>query len=155
MMKKYALFALLLLSIGLTFCKKKSNKGPAASGGPSLDSIYMHATVNGTPWRADTAAGYSVTGSANNYQTGISITATQKSTASQVVLYITNYGGVGTYNIDPPSVTATYYVGNKRYYASSGQIIITNTPQYFVQGTYSFVADSINITGGTFTVIEH
>lgn len=154
-MKKYVLFTLLLLSIGLTFCKKKSNKAQGGSNGPTLDSTFMHATVNGTPWRADTVVGYSVTGSANNYETGISITATQKSTISQVVLYITNYGGVGTYNIDPPSVTATYYVGNKRYYASTGQIIITNTPQYFVQGTYNFVADSINITNGNFTVIEH
>src|SRR6185312_13613456 len=100
-MNKYTLFTLLLLGISLSFCKEP---GGFALGGPSgkPDSTYMRAIVNGNFWYADTAFGSIYSDTVYGNDTSVTIIAIQDSTASQIVLYIANYHGVGTYDVNPP-----------------------------------------------------
>jgi hypothetical protein len=82
------------------------------------------------------------------------VTATRKAgdSVTTIVFNITNFIGNRTYTIDAPAVNASWYVGGIRHYAGSGSIVVTSSSAQSVSGTFTFTADSIAVTGGTFTV---
>jgi len=117
--------------------------------------VSMNALINGRTWQTDSAFGSYVRHSGNDSGvTNLMITATRKKndSISTIVFNITSYTGRNTYTINPPINTATYYFGNSRHYATSGQIIITNDTGVALIGSFHFVADSINVANGAFNV---
>ena len=144
----------------VTFAACKKSKGPAngKSEQPNnnLDSLVsMSAFINGHAWQTDSAFGSYVRHSGNDSGiSNITITATRKKndSTSTIVFNITNFSGINTYTINPPINTATYYFGNTRYYATSGEIIVTNDSGSSLIGTFHFIADTISATNGTFNV---
>lgn len=145
--KKYVLLAVVAM-VWFASCKK-SHINPGGKSVTVPDSSYLSITVNGTGWQTDSATVFNLN-TADSGKYNLLITA-EKNTAPRATLtmYITNYTGAATYSINPPFVSATYVVGNTRYYAGSGQIDITRDSS-IMQGTFSFTADSLTVTNGTF-----
>ena len=115
----------------------------------------MNATINGKNWKADSAFGYYINYSGNDSGViNLEIIATQSNndTLSTIIFNITNYTGPNTYPINPPVNTATYYLGNNRFYADSGVITVTADTAYAITGTFHFTVDTFRITNGTFNV---
>lgn len=139
-------------------CKKA--KGPAnaksVQQNNNLDSLVsMSAMINGMFWQTDSAFGSYVQHSDNDSGVvDLMITATRikNDSISTIVFNISNYDGERIYSINPPENTATFYVGNVRHYARSGQITVTSDTGYSIIGTFSFVADSFRIDNGAFNV---
>jgi len=156
-MKRFPVFIGLSLCMLIAACGKKSGYPATPSVQPvSNDSLVsMAATVNGSAWQTDSAFGYTVHTSTNDSGVvNLMITATRKSggDTSTILLYISNFTGPNTYNIDPPINTAAYYNKTNRHFASSGQIVVVSDTPYAIIGTYNFVADSITVTAGSFNV---
>ena len=157
-MKRLAVIIPLILFISFAACKK--SKGPANGNSVqpnnNLDSLVsMSATINGHLWQTDSAFGSYVQHSNNDSGiTNLMITATRKKndSISTIVFNITNFSGINTYTINPPIITATYYLGNMRHYATSGIIVVTNDSGSSLLGTFHFIADTISVTNGTFNV---
>ena len=142
-MIKTRLLPLLFVFIAFAACKKSST-----SSGPGFT-----ATINGNSWSATTYAAVIQT----NISTGahaISITGASTSPGSikSINLHLENYTGTtGTLAItNSGDYEATYGSGSQVNYATSGSVSITNTTGG-VSGTFSFVADSMNVTSGSFT----
>jgi hypothetical protein len=157
-MKRIFFVIPVILFISFAACKK--NRGPADGNSVQpnnhLDSmVSMSATINGQAWQTDSAFGSYVQQSGNDSGVvNLMITATREKngSASTILFNITNFSGPTTYTINPPVNTATYYQGNTRYYATSGQIVVTNDTGVAIIGTFNFVADTVTITNGVFNV---
>jgi hypothetical protein len=125
----------------------------------NLDTLVsMYALINKQAWRTDSAFGYLVHTSTNDSgKQNLTITATQTDNAgvaSTIVLNITNYSGPGTFEVNPPLYSASFYWNNMRHQAKSGQIVITESSPYGMIGTFYFAADTFNILNGTFNVAQ-
>ena len=157
-MKRLFFIIPLALCFAIPACKKAAGPADGNSVQPNnnLDStIAMNAVINGRNWAADSAFGYYVKFSGNDSGVvNLEITGTQmlNDTPTTITFNITNYTGPATYTINPPTNTATYYVGNFRNYALSGVLIIASDTAYSLRGTYHFIANTDTITGGTFNV---
>ncbi len=139
-------------------CKKA--KGPAngksVQQNNNLDStVHISAYVNGVSWVTDSAFGYSVKYSGNDSGfTNLMITATNyaNNPITSMNFAITNFNGAGDYPINPPINTITYYVGTRRHFATTGMISVSAGTLYALRGTFSFTADTIDVTSGVFDV---
>ncbi len=158
MKRLYTIAIPLFLFAAVCACKKASGPANGNSVQPNnnLDSLVsMSAVVNHQYWQTDSAFGYLVKTSSNDSgATSLLINAIQGSgsTAQTINLYITNYTGLGTYPINAPYTTATYYMGTTRHFATSGQVTIQSNINYSLIGTFSFVADTITVDSGVFNV---
>jgi len=156
-MKRFLVIIPVLLYFLFFSCKKAP--GPADGDSVQLNNkldstVSFTASINQVPWRADSAYGYYASG-VDSPLINLMITAAKKNNGnpSSMVFYITNYTGPNTYNIVPPGISATYYVGNQQFFANKGQIIITADSPYATIGTFIFFADSDSITiSGSFNV---
>jgi hypothetical protein len=158
-MKKVFAAIIILSCIVLVACKKKSNTGIGYSVKPpkGLDSLVsMSAKVNGQGWSTDSAFAYKSFSTIDSNKVSLMVTATQlqNGQASTITFTISNYHGVNTYPVDPPNVSATYYLGNSRHYASAGQVIVTSDNAYGILGTLNFTADSTNVSECTFNAAQ-
>lgn len=168
-MKNWSTVLLLSAIIAVSACKKAS--GPpnvkSAQVNNTLDSsVYMSAMINGFLWVTDSAFGYQVKSSANDSgASSLMVTATRikGDSISTITFQISQYTGDGTYAIDPPYTSLSYYVGNTRYFATNGEIVINpnkinslvatgNGGDLSLSGTFSFVADSLEVWGGNFYI---
>ncbi|MEI8280184.1 MAG: hypothetical protein WCG87_10500 [Bacteroidota bacterium] len=154
-MKPYLVYILLIAACGYTACKKSDTTAPVVV--PPVDTIviYMSANINSTAWNSSSAYGNTITVSANgNSQSNMTIVGKTKvnGIGSEFSILLTNYTGVGTYTIAPPQITATFYNGNQRHYATTGQVNITKDSATYMMGNFSFIADTTHVTNGAFTV---
>ena len=141
-------------------CKKA--KGPANGNSVqpnnNLDStVALTATINGVTWPADSVFGYFINNSGNDSgKIGLEIIATRQlnNVTTSMIFFISNYTGPNTYVINPPVNTATYYVGNMRNYAITGQINVTSDTAYALRGTFNFIAGADTVTNGVFDVAQ-
>src|SRR5205823_2075123 len=117
--------------------------------------VSVSASISGEQWQADSAFAYRVTSSGNDSTVyNLLINATQYGNPAKTISFtIGSFSGTGTYSINPPNVTATYYSGSVRHFATSGQVVVTNTTYPSLIGTFSFTADTITITSGSFNVV--
>jgi hypothetical protein len=153
------LFVLCCL-LGLTFANCRKTKGPASvpsvqpnNGVDSL--INMSALVNTRQWQTDSAYSYKVKNSANDSTViNLLIVATQwgPSDTSTITININNYTGPATYNVNPPINAIYYYARNVRHIATSGSFKVESDTGQLLRGTFSFVADSIKVTNGSYKV---
>ena len=137
-------------------CKKVSGPADGNSVQPNnhLDSLVgISASINNSQWKTDSAFGYYVNYSGNDSSKfNLEIIANQTNNASSMTIYITNFTGVSEYPINPPLTTITYYIGNTRFYATSGSIIITGNTYPSLTGTFNFTADTLKVSNGAFNV---
>ncbi len=152
---RYIVFFILFTSLGFFACKKVKGPGSTNAINTNTDStVFMTTTINGSKWTTDSTTGYTIQLSGND--SGFydyNIIATNRQNSTSINLYITSFTGIGTYLINPPAVTATYYdAANMRHFASSGQIAITVDSGNAITGTFNFVADTINAVNGSFNV---
>lgn len=157
MKKIFSVVLMGALMLGCVCCKKKSNSGPApVDQNNGLDEkIMMHATINGKQWQSDSAFSYRVKNSGNDSgSASIMISATKKDDKplTTITFNVMNFKGQNVYPIDPPYVSATYYIGSTRFQATSGEIVFKNDTGKTLRGTFTFSTDSIKVTNGTFTV---
>jgi hypothetical protein len=155
-MNRIVLIVLLLVGIWGVACTKST---PTPTPPPVVNTdtfvIALNATINGTAWQTHTSYGYTIITSANDsglINLLITGATTVNGTATKIALYLTNYTGIGVYNIAPPNVSATYYNGSLRHYADSGQIAVSFDSSGYIKGTYGFKADTVRVTNGTFSV---
>jgi hypothetical protein len=156
-MKKIGIVSLIFLAF--LACKKA--KGPAdvksAQQNNSLDSAtLMSATINGESWKTDSAFSYRVNTSTNDTTTtNLMVSATNYSGAAPttIVIHVSGYKGVNEYRIDPPENNATYYANNRRFYATSGWFNVLKDSANIITGTFSFNADTIVVTKGSFSLV--
>ena len=157
-MKRFFLIVPIMLFAAFSACKKAKGPADGKSVQPNnnLDSLVsMSASINGHPWQTDSVFGSYVQQSANDSGVvNLLIYATLKKndSVSTIKFTITNFVGPNIYTINPPVNTATYYFGNTRYYATSGQIVVTSDTAYSIIGTFNFIADSVTVAGGAFNV---
>ncbi|MCW3123200.1 MAG: hypothetical protein JWQ38_2692 [Flavipsychrobacter sp.] len=152
-MKRSVIFIIVLLCVAWGACKKAS--GPANGKSVQLDNnrdslVNMNAAVNGNGWHTDSAFGYKVRSSGNDSSaSGMMITAVNKNNGnpSTITFFINNYKGLARYSINPPFVTATYYLGTTRHYATYGDVNFTSNANYSLIGDFYFLADSFSING--------
>lgn len=158
----------IILLFAFAACKKVSGPANGNSIQPNnkIDStVSMAALVNGIKWQTDSAFGYFIRNSGNDSGVqNLLILATKYGSNNNITTInfnIANFTGANTYQINPPLNTATYYVGNNRYYADSGQITITvNTlivngdTGASLTGTFSFNADTIKVINGVYNIAE-
>jgi hypothetical protein len=151
-MIRFFLVSAILLSLVYASCTKSA--GPsnvqsvrANNGHDSL--VTMTAAINGTEWRTDSVYGYRIKSSGNDSLVNLMITATNSdsSVPSTIVFNIANYAGPNTYPINPPVNCATYYIGNARHYATSGEIVVVSNDEFSLIGNFSFTAGTFNISG--------
>ncbi len=152
-MKKLLILSSVMLAVGYGACKKPSGPANGNSVQPNnnLDSlVFMTAAINGTDWKADSVFGYRVKNSGNDSgKVNLMITAISKGNGdpSTIVFNIYNYTGPQKYIINPPYVTATYYKGTTRFYATYGDVNITSNANYSLIGDFYFSADIYNVNG--------
>lgn len=155
-MKRLVYILPLLLFLACLSCKKgrKTTNTNSIQQNNSLDTnVFLSATVNGALWQTDSVFGYYIKNAGNDStQRNLYITATYKSSLTSIVLSINNYRGIGSYEINPPYVTATYYDNNKRYYGLTGSIDITTDGNYEMTGKFNFFSGSTTISDGLFNV---
>jgi hypothetical protein len=143
-MKKILTFTAIIM-IGLaafTGCKKSS----------SSTSYTMKATIGGTTTTFNTcvaaASGTLMTISGFN---GSGTTATPP----YLQVYMSNFTGVGTYNIDATTTTnmGSYYINSTTAkLAQTGTITITSSSTASIAGTFNFTTtDGTVISGASFT----
>lgn len=140
-------------------CKKKASPANGNSVQPDNGKdtlVNMTTKINGADWQTDTAYGYKIKYNGDSIKTDLLVTATQtrRSPVSTITFILTNYTGPGLYQVNPPWVSATYYEGNNRHFAASGQISVESETEYGIIGTFNFIADSTNVTDGVFNVAQ-
>jgi len=155
-MKDLFIVTAFLVCIALASCKKASGPADGNSIQPNnhADStVALSASINSTQWKTDSAYGYYVNYSGNDStKYDLMIMAYQVSSTTSMTICITNFTGVNEYPINPPLNTITYYVGNTRYYATTGQINITGNTYPSLTGTFNFTADTLTVSNGVFNV---
>ena len=149
-----------LLFIAFAACTKA--KGPAngksVQPNNNLDTLVsMYTLINRATWQTDSVFGYYAY-QANNDSgfANLMITASgpNGNFTNTIKLGIYNFTGPGTYTVSPPFTTAAYYLGNIRHFATSGAIVISSNTPYGLIGTFNFIADTFDITNGTFNVVQ-
>lgn len=155
-MKKF-LFIALSVALVAAGCSKK--KGLVAERSVQqnnyLDSaVGMVAKIGNTAWQTDSVYSYRIQYGGNSPMYDMYITgwARNNDSPSTISFTIVNYTGPKSYTIAPPQVSATYYVGNDRHYATLGSINITSDSPNVVTGTFNFTADTIIVSDGSFNV---
>ncbi|GAA4461134.1 hypothetical protein GCM10023093_05260 [Nemorincola caseinilytica] len=141
-------------------CRKK--KGPADVDTAKPDSsllsqLNMSALVNTVEWKTDSAYSYKVVNSGGDTSIfNLMVIATQEkdNQRSTINISITDFKGKGTYKIDPPINTATYYSGNIRHYASTGNFVVVTDTGSLYKGTFNFVADTVSVIDGKFSIAK-
>ncbi len=162
-MKKLGIFFVILSFFALSNCTKAAGpaNGKSVQQNNHLDStVSISADINDVKWHTDSVFGYNITSSGNDStKVNLEIIATDKATSTSMIFYITNFSGANTYIINPPYNSITYYTGSVRHLATSGQIdmkvnLITSGKDtaYSITGTFSFIADTFNVTNGMFDV---
>lgn len=151
------LFFVVAIVVVVTGCSKKKSTIAARSvqQNNTLDSVVaMRALINEVPWQTDSVYAYRIVYGGNTpmYDLYISGWARMNDTPSTISFTIVNYTGPKSYAINPPQVSATYYRGNERYYATLGSINITSDSPNVVTGTFNFTSDTIIVNGGSFNV---
>lgn len=153
------IFAIIILSLPLVFfaCKKQADPLdlPSIQPNNSLDTLIgMSAMVNGKSWQTNSVIAYNVSYAYDSNKVNLLVNATSKTndTSTTISFTLSNFTGANTYTISPAAISATYYSGTQRHYATSGQIIVTSVANYAIIGTFNFVADSITVTQGVFNV---
>ena len=141
-------------------CSKTNGPANANSVQPNnkLDTLVaMNASINNHKFATDSAFGYNikplVTDSSFVMNLLITGSQTKADSISSISLSISNFTGPNTYNINPPYVTASWYLNNQRHYAGFGQIVILSDSNYALIGTFSFIADSVLVNNGSFNVL--
>lgn len=151
--KQTLTIAAVLLAMAGVGCKKTPAPSTTKSvqTNNNLDSlVFMSAVINGNEWKADSAFGYKVKSSGNDTSfTNLMITAIRKNNGnrSTITFVVSNYKGISRYNVNPPIVTATYYEGPLRHYATYGDVTITSVADYSLIGTFYFNCDSLAVNG--------
>ncbi len=156
-MRNLLLFCLFFFALAQG-CRKAKGPSNTKSAQPdnSIDSLLnMTADINGVRWETDSAYSYRVKSSGNDSNLiNLMVIATKKndSVTSTMKFNISNFTGVGNYSILPPANTITYYLGSIRYFATSGVFTVIKDSGGVMSGTYNFIADTIVVTNGTFTL---
>jgi hypothetical protein len=154
-MKTLLIISFLALAV-FASCKKVSGPANGNSVQPNnhLDStVTISASINNILWKTDSAYGEYVNYSGNDSSRySLEIIAYNDSSTTSMTIYITDYTGVNTYPVNPPLNSITYYKGNTRYYATTGQINITGNTYPDLTGTFNFTADTLTVTNGAFNV---
>lgn len=117
--------------------------------------VSVSAVIDSQNWHTDSAYAYLIKPSGNDSLiTGLMINCvkTTGNNAQSINFYLSNFSGPGTYLINPPYNTATYYIGTARNYATLGQIVITSDTAYSLIGTFNFIAGTDTINDGVFNV---
>ena len=162
-MKKLGIVSALLLIFVLSECTKAAGpaNGKSVQQNNHLDStVSISADINQVKWQTDSVFGYNITSSGNDSsKVNLEIIATDKSTSSSMIFYITNFTGTHTYIINSPYNSITYYTGSIRHIATFGQIAMKvnkitsgNDTAYSITGTFNFVADTFSVTNGVFDI---
>lgn len=158
-MKKIWVVSVVLGLLVLNACSKKHGYPVTHSvqQNNSADSlITMDAKINGEAWHTDSAYAYRVKYANDTTMEDIYVTATRRvnDTLSTLSFTIVNYTGVQNYLVAPPQVSATYYIGSQRHYATLGQINIETDGPYSLIGTFNFTVDSTVVSDGSFNVAK-
>lgn len=79
--------------------------------------------------------------------------------SKSITISLTNYKGVGTYNLNPDSSQASVVylpngISGGFQSADSGSLVITDVSNGQLTGTFKFATDSVNVTDGTFTKLK-
>lgn len=159
-MKK--LFFIIPVLVFASFISCKKAKGPASV--PSIQPnnginslLNMSAIINKQMWETDSAYSYKVKQSGNDSGiVNLMVIATRKKDSihntSTIVININDYTGPTTYAVDPPTYAITYYDGKIRHYATTGRFTVLSDTGQMLKGIFNFVADSIKVDAGSFTV---
>lgn len=153
-MKKCVLI-LMVAGIATGSCKKRTGPPDVQPAQPDTSlaaQITMSAVINAEPWKTDSSYSYKILNSgndSNSYNVLIQAIRVANGEVSTIKLNITDFKGKGTYPVNPPVTTATYYNGNNRHYALTGNINITADTGRLLSGTFNFTADN-----GTITVLD-
>ncbi|NDC40596.1 MAG: hypothetical protein EBZ77_03455 [Chitinophagia bacterium] len=149
----------LLVTVSCCACKKKRSTVNKHSVSPpkQLDTLVnITAKINGAIYKTDSVTGYKINYSADSGHFDLLVRATILQPTGQQTITFTlhDYNGVNTYYVSPPYTSATYYLGNQRFYATTGQFIVNSDDPYGIIGTFSFTADTIAVTDGVFNVAQ-
>lgn len=158
-MRKVVAVIVVFCLLALVACKKKKNYRTTNSvqqDNTRDTAIGVDALINGAVWQTDSAYAYKVRYTGTNPMADLYITATRRvnDTASTISFSIINYTGPQNYLIDPPNVSATYYIGGERHYATLGAINIESDSPDAMIGTFNFTVDSTVVTDGHFNVAK-
>ena len=147
---------------GVLFSACSKNSGPADQ--PSIQPnnkldtlVSMTATIGACNFSTTDAYGYNLktiqSGSSGVYNLMINGSQKRNDSLLSISMTVNGYNGPDTYKINPPFVTATWYVNNQRHYATWGNIVIANDTAYALTGSFLFLADSIYVSNGVFNVL--
>lgn len=155
------LLLFVMLSVGMlaTSCSKKKSTVAMRSvqQNNNLDSaVGMTAKIGTLNWSTDSVYAYRIQYGGNSSMTDLYISGSMRinDTPSTISFTIVDYKGPDNYIISPPQVSATYYVGNDRHFATLGAINITADSPYAVVGRFNFTADTVIVSEGTFNVAK-
>ena len=140
-------YTILFASAIICFIACKKSSTPPVPG--------FNATINGNKWVATTYEAALQTDT-NTGLTAISITGFSivSGLGKSINLHINNYKS-GTFTISKGgSSTASYGYGPQVDNANSGSVTLSYITDSTVSGTFSFVADSIKVTAGSFTSVR-
>jgi hypothetical protein len=163
--------AIIILTLFAVFAACSKAAGPANGNSiqPNnrIDSLVsMNAQVNAALWQTDSAFAYVARQEQNDSpEVNLMISATNYSNSvpTTISFAVNNYTGANTYQINPPFTAAYYYIGSRRFAATSGQLVITVNQivvksvsgfdtGYSLNGTFNFDADTLHVTNGVFNV---
>ena len=159
MMRKLCI-AISILTVAMGSCTKNAGPANGNSVQPNnkLDTlVFMSANINGHLFKTDSAFGYNVKQLNNDSVQALNLlinaSITKADSVSSISITVNNFTGPNTYVINPPNVSATWYLNNARHFATSGQIVILSDTAYALIGNFNFVADSIVVANGAFNVL--
>jgi len=150
------LFISVLFLLPTTGCKKTKKSAPIVTDTIDPYPRFFTAQINGVPWVADSCIGNIIEYPNDSGKYNLTFTATKivNGVGTEMDMFVTNFTGVGSYNINPPAVTATYYVNTVRHYATSGSINITlDDSSDTLNGNFNFVADSLTVDSGAISIV--
>jgi hypothetical protein len=160
-MKRPLIAIAVLLLAAFTACKKAS--GPANGNSVQLNNkldtlVSMTSIINRINWQADSVFGYLVRQAGRDSGiTSLIVSASYMNTngvSSTIAFNIYNFTGPNTYVVNPPLISATYYLGSTRHLATTGEIIITENTPYGLIGNFNFAADTFVVVDGIFNTAQ-
>ncbi len=151
-------FAVVVLLFTVWGCSKQSGPAnvPSVQQNNKLDTlVHMGAKINGVSWLTDSVYSNFITRPSDDSGVhDLEVTSVNRNggDVSSINFHISNYTGVGTYIVNPPLVSVTYYNAQGRHFATSGQITVASDTLYAIIGTFNFTADTVIVTQGEFNV---